>query len=126
MTALAKVGQIHSSMTTHQLLSTLRMDKYGEEAVAKAAFKRAMAVDSLQKLVIEPLKKFEERMILYKCYVSSLQGASVALNIMSVTEDKAGRSAMVREFKKLCEDVGATPLALVTNWLAQLVASGGQ
>ena len=33
MTALAKVGQIHSSMTTHQLLSTLRMDKYGEEAV---------------------------------------------------------------------------------------------
>ena len=33
MAALAKVGQIHSSMTTHQLLSTLRMDKYGEEAV---------------------------------------------------------------------------------------------
>ena len=56
---------------------------------AKAAFKRAVAVDSLQKLVIDPLKKFEERITRYKCYVSSLQGANVALNKLSVTENKA-------------------------------------
>ena len=93
---------------------------------AKAAFKRAVAVDSLQKVVIEPLKKFEERMIYYKCYVSSLQGANVALNKLSVTENRAGRLAMVCEVWKMCENMGATPLALVTNWLMELVASGVQ
>ena len=93
---------------------------------AKAAFKRAVAADSLQKLVIEPLKKFEERITRYKCYVSTLHGANVVLNKLSVTENKAGRSAMVCEFRKMCESMGATPLALVTNWLMELIASGVQ
>ena len=41
---------------------------------AKAVFNRAVAVDSLQKLVIEPLKKFEERITRYKCYVFDWEG----------------------------------------------------
>ena len=33
---------------------------------------------------------------------------------------------MVCEFRKMCENMGATPLALVTNWLMELVTSGVQ
>ena len=57
-------------------------EKVSEAALVAelAAFTGGAAVDFLDKLVIDPLKKFEERITRYKCYVSSLQGPNVALN----------------------------------------------